>query len=84
MRPAAPQPPRRATADYGDEFRIRPTNEKLLREIAAASGGRFRPAPADLFAPDGRTAPRVFTLWPAALSAALLLLLAGVAVRRGQ
>ncbi|MBC8115330.1 MAG: VWA domain-containing protein, partial [Candidatus Saccharimonas sp.] len=35
---------------YPDELRLRPTNEELLKSLAAATGGRFDPRPEDLFA----------------------------------
>jgi hypothetical protein len=68
--------------DYPDELRLQPTNEDLLRRVAETTGGVFRPEPASVFAPDGRTVPRVTPLWSYLLIAALLLFVADVALRR--
>jgi Ca-activated chloride channel family protein len=70
------------TVGYSDELRIRPTNEKLLRAIAEASGGTFSPYPAQLFSDDGRTATRPTPLTTSLLTAAVLLLVLDVALRR--
>lgn len=67
---------------YPDELRLRPTNETLLRTIARTTRGRFNPAPASLFADDGRTAPRATPLWPYLVLAAAFLFVADVALRR--
>ena len=68
--------------DYPDELRLQPTNDDLLRRIAETTGGVFRPEPASVFAPDGRTVPRVTPRWSYLLIAALLLFVADVALRR--
>ncbi len=70
------------TVGYSDELRIRPTNEKLLREIASASGGAYSPNPAELYKDDGRTARRPTPLVTPLLSLATLLLVFDVALRR--
>lgn len=67
---------------YSDELRIRPTNESLLRQIAAASGGQFNPTIKSLFEAPKATAPRPRPLWPLLLSLSALLLIADVALRR--
>lgn len=83
---------------YPDELRLRPTNEELLKSLAAATGGRFDPRPEDLFAepalPTGspglgttsantqRTVPRSTPLWPYLVSVAILLFVLDVALRR--
>ena len=67
---------------YSDELRIRPANEDLLREVAAASGGQFNPAVADIFQPSSARATRPTPLWPYLLTAAAILLIADVALRR--
>ena len=83
---------------YPDELRLRPTNEELLKSLAAATGGRFDPRPEDLFieptsAPASpslgtantnapRTVPRSTPLWPYLVSAAILLFVLDVALRR--
>ncbi len=70
------------TVGYSDELRIRPTNTELLEQVAAVSGGRCDPAPAEVFTPDGRTATQPTPLWPWLLIAALLLFVGDVALRR--
>jgi hypothetical protein len=67
--------------DYPDELRLPPAND-LLRRVAETTGGVFRPKPASVFAPDGRTVQRVAPLWTWLLLAALLLFVADVALRR--
>ncbi|MEK6257523.1 MAG: VWA domain-containing protein [Planctomycetota bacterium] len=83
---------------YPDELRLRPTNEELLKSLAAATGGRFDPRPEDLFAEPTsapgspglgtteanahRTVPRSTPLWPYLVTAALLLFVLDVALRR--
>ncbi len=66
---------------YPDELQWKPTNVALLRQIANVSGGRFDPRPAEVFQPL-RSAVQIQPLWPYLLSAALLLLLLDVALRR--
>lgn len=70
------------TVGYSDELRIRPTNEKLLRQIASISGGAYSPSPGELFNADGRTATRPLPLTTWLLTAAALLLILDVALRR--
>ncbi len=78
----ATQQSRGLVVNYDDEFRIRPTNEKLLEAVARSSGGTFRPEPEAVFAPDDRTASRPVPLWPYLLTAAALVFVADVALRR--
>jgi Mg-chelatase subunit ChlD len=68
--------------DYPDELRLEPTNDKLLRNVAAASGGIYNPDPTAVFAPDGRTAERVRSFASWLLLAAVLLFVGDVALRR--
>lgn len=70
------------TVGYSDELRIRPTNEKLLQAVADASGGTYAPNPSELFKDDGRTATRPTSLATLLLTAAALLLILDVALRR--
>ncbi len=83
---------------YPDELRLRPTNEELLKSLAAATGGRFNPSPEELFTEPSsasaspglgttnaiapRTVPRSTPLWPYLVSAAILLFVLDVALRR--
>lgn len=67
---------------YSDELRIRPTNETLLRSIAETSGGTYAPAPEHIFYRPNESANRPTPLWPYLLTAALLLLILDVALRR--
>jgi hypothetical protein len=67
---------------YSDELRLRPANESLLKSIAEASGGTLNVAAGDVFAESDRSALRPTPLWPWLLSAAALLLVLDVALRR--
>jgi uncharacterized membrane protein len=67
---------------YPDELRIRPVNVDLLRAIAERTGGRYDPTPEEAMAPDGRTVPRTFWLWPWLLGAAMVGLVLDVAIKR--
>ncbi|MCO6455163.1 MAG: VWA domain-containing protein [Pirellulaceae bacterium] len=67
---------------YPDELRLRPTNERLLRAVAEVSGGRYNPAPGELFAAPAAPARQAQPLWPWLLSLALVLFVADVALRR--
>ena len=78
----AVQQSRGLVVNYDEELRLRPTNEAFLQELARVSGGVFKPAPEDVFAPDDRTASQPLPLWPYLLIAAMVLFLADVALRR--
>lgn len=67
---------------YADELRLRPTNEELLQAIARSSGGRYDPPAEELFAATDRAAARATPLWPYLVTAAALLFLLDVALRR--
>jgi len=66
---------------YSDELRIRPTNEQLLQAVASASGGAYAPEPGKIFAAEG-SASRPTPLWSFLASAALVLFILDVALRR--
>jgi len=67
---------------YGDELRLKPVNERLLREIATLTNGRFAPQPTDVFEKtDGRVI-RTQSLRTLLLAMAALLLVLDVALRR--
>ena len=82
---------------YPDELRLFPTNFELLKTLATATGGRFDPTPEEIFGTDStspdqkslgqqpaslRTAQRTTPLWPYLLTAACLLFVLDVALRR--
>jgi Ca-activated chloride channel family protein len=69
-------------AGYPEELRIQPPNESLLKEIARVSGGQFNPSPESVFDRQNEMATRYRPLWPWLLSAAGLLLVLDVALRR--
>jgi Ca-activated chloride channel homolog len=70
------------TRSYPREFLSTDTNEALLREVAAAGGGKFSPAPGEVFAgPASATLrPRDVTNW--LLMAALVLMPVDIYLRR--
>ncbi|MEQ1827233.1 MAG: FixH family protein, partial [Pirellula sp.] len=67
---------------YSDELRIQPTNEKLLQEIATASGGEHAVDAESVFRDRDLWASRPTHLWPWLLTVAALLLVLDVALRR--
>jgi Ca-activated chloride channel homolog len=67
---------------YSDELRIQPTNESLLREIASTSGGEYGIAADRVFDAKDLSASRPTPLWPWLLTAAALVLVLDVALRR--
>ncbi len=67
---------------YADECRVRPADEDLLRRIAELTGGRYDPDPAAVFAPSQRTVPRTTSCWSYLLTAAVLLFVLDVALKR--
>jgi len=68
--------------DYPDELKLASINEKLLRSVASVSGGKYDPAPQDVFAEDGRRVDRVTPLWWYLAAAAVALFVFDVALRR--
>jgi Ca-activated chloride channel homolog len=67
-----------------DELLEYGTNEQLLRQVASATGGRFGPAPRQVFDAGGRSSAVTMELWPALLALALLLNLAELVKRKGK
>ena len=67
---------------YSDELRIRPTNESLLRAVAETSGGAFAADATSLMDQSRDSVTRPTPLWPYLITAALLLLIFDVALRR--
>ncbi|HEY2412463.1 MAG TPA: VWA domain-containing protein [Pirellulaceae bacterium] len=76
------QQSRGISVGYSDELRLKPTNETLLKSIAEVSGGNFKISSDEVFAPTQSTARRPTPLWPWLVSAAALLLVIDVALRR--
>jgi Ca-activated chloride channel family protein len=70
------------TVGYSDEMRIRPTNEKLLSDLAALTGGTYDPEASALFARNDESAQRSAPLWPYLVAIASVLLVLDVALRR--
>ncbi len=67
---------------YADELRLRPTNNELLETMARTTGGLYDPPAEAIFADADRTAERGTPLWPYLVTAAVLLFLLDVALRR--
>ncbi|MGH9665279.1 MAG: VWA domain-containing protein, partial [Bryobacteraceae bacterium] len=62
-------------SDYG-------SNELLLRQVSAFTGGRFNPSPRDVFDPSGRSIASTMQLWPGLLGFAVLLNLLELVLRK--
>ena len=58
------------------------SNESLLRQIASATGGRYRPDPKQVFDANGRSIAAVMQLWPGLLAIAVLLNLIELVLRK--
>jgi hypothetical protein len=56
----------------------------LLRQVASATGGRFNPAPRQVFDAGGRSSAVTMDLWPALLVLAILLNLAELVMRKSK
>jgi uncharacterized membrane protein len=65
-----------------DEMMEYGNNEPLLRQIAAATGGRFNPSPRQVFDADGRSIASVMQLWPMLLALAIALNLLELVLRK--
>jgi Ca-activated chloride channel homolog len=65
-----------------DEMLESGSNEPLLQQVAAATGGRFRPALKSVFDPAGRSVSTTMELWPGLLALAVLLNLAELIMRK--
>lgn len=76
------QQSRGLTVGYSEELRLRAANDKLLQQIATATGGRYQPQASELLAPTSRTALRPTPLWPWLVTAAVLLIVVDVFLRR--
>jgi uncharacterized membrane protein len=65
-----------------DEMLEYGNNEALLRQVAASTGGRFNPAPREVFDAGGRSIRSTMELWPGLLALALALNLAELILRK--
>jgi hypothetical protein len=65
-----------------DEMMEYGNNEPLLRQIAAATGGHFNPAPRAVFDAAGRSIRSTMQLWPGLLALALVLNLTELVLRK--
>jgi len=65
-----------------DEMREYGNNEALLRQVAASTGGRFNPAPREVFDAGGRRIRSTMELWPGLLALAVALNLAELILRK--
>jgi len=63
--------------DYG-------SNQFLLKSISDFTGGRFNPAPKQVFESNGASEPSSLRLWPGLLGLAILLNLAELILRKGK
>ncbi|HEV2446193.1 MAG TPA: VWA domain-containing protein, partial [Candidatus Sulfopaludibacter sp.] len=65
-----------------DEMMEYGSNESLLREVAAATGGRYNPSPRQVFDSGGRSTASVMRLWPELLALAIVLNLVELVLRK--
>jgi len=63
--------------DYG-------SNPFVLRSVSEFTGGRFNPAPAQVFDPAGRAESSTLRLWPGLLALAIALNLVELIMRKGR
>ncbi|MFL6449215.1 MAG: VWA domain-containing protein [Bryobacteraceae bacterium] len=64
------------------EFQDRGSNEKLLRQIASFTGGRYNPAPSAVFESGGRSLYQPVQFWPALLGLAIALTIGELVARK--
>ena len=65
-----------------DEMTEYGNNVELLRQIAAATGGRYNPSPRQVFDAGNRSIRSTMEIWPGLLALALLLNLAELVLRK--
>ncbi|MDX1982236.1 MAG: VWA domain-containing protein [Bryobacteraceae bacterium] len=65
-----------------DELNEYGSDEQLLRQISGYTGGRFQPAPGDIFESGGRSVPADVRLWPGLLGLAIGLSLIELLMRK--
>jgi uncharacterized protein YegL len=68
--------------DFPDEYLLQPTNETLLRNVAAVSGGSYDPDSAQIGAASDRTVERVTALWRCFVFIGMILFVVDVGLRR--
>jgi len=81
-RSEASGPSRTILPDAAAEYRFRPPDEDLLKAIATATGGVFRPSPSALAPKAGERSTERRPLWPSLVIAALALWLVDLVFRR--
>ena len=64
------------------ELSVYGSNEDLLRQVAAFTGGRFASSARSVFDSDGRSIPVVWQLWPWLLALAMGLSVAELVLRK--
>ncbi len=69
---------------YPEELAVGPANVELLKSIAEATGGRYDPKPADVYAPTTRTAPITIRLWSYLLILGALLFVLDLYLKRHE
>jgi uncharacterized membrane protein/uncharacterized protein YegL len=84
VRPLQDSPDFPETGFYrqNQELTDRGTNEALLKQISALTGGRFNPAPGDVFDSGGRTIYSDWQLWPLFLGLAIALTIGELVLRK--
>jgi hypothetical protein len=70
------------TVDYPHELTLRPTNETLLRNVAAASRGYYNRSLDSIGSYEGRYVERTWPLWQALTLASLLMFVIDTGLRR--
>jgi uncharacterized membrane protein len=76
------KPSRTIAADRAAEYRFSAADDELLKAIASATGGSWRPAPASLAAKPGERSSERRPLWPTLAALALALWFADLTFRR--
>jgi hypothetical protein len=69
--------PEQELLDYG-------SNQFLLREISEFTGGRYNPAPSQVFDAGGRAEPSTMRLWPGLIGLAIALNLVELILRKAR
>ncbi len=59
-------------------------NDELLRQLSSSTGGRYRPAPREVFDAGGRSTPSTLRLWPGLLALGVFLNFAELLARKGK